>query len=454
MAHRVVILGGGFGGLYAARALRRAPIDLTVVDRRNFHLFQPLLYQVATGSLSPGEITAPIRAILRNQKNARVLLGDAVGLDAAGRRLILADSPTESSEVPYDTLIVATGAQNYYFGNDRWREFAPALKSIEDATAMRHKILYAFEAAESDPARRRAWLTFVIVGGGPTGVELAGALAEIARDTLRHDFRSIHPEESEILLLEGSAHVLPTYPEKLSIAAERSLVKLGVHPRTGVRVVAIDDDGVTLKSGERIESRTVLWAAGVAPSSFGKVLASAVGSKDAGGMLDKEGHVMVGPDLTVQGHPEIFVIGDLAHVEQDGKVLAGVAPVAMQEGRYCAAAVIARLRGERLSGRAVAPFHYHDKGSLAVIGRAAAVADLGRVKIHGAIAWLAWLFIHLMYLVGFRNRVIVFVRWGFQYLSFDRGARLITGDEPGGGPDGAAVRTNSRDEKADPSVRS
>ncbi len=425
MAHRVVILGGGFGGLYAAQALRRAPIDLTLVDRRNFHLFQPLLYQVATGSLSPSEISAPIRAVLRDQRNARVLLGDAIGLDAAERRLILADG-----EVPYDTLIVATGAQNYYFGNDQWPQFAPGLKSIEDATAVRHNILYAFEAAEreSDPHRRRAWLTFVIVGGGPTGVELAGALAEIARDTLRHDFRSIHPEESVILLLEGTPHVLPTYPEKLSIAAERSLVKLGVQPRTNVRVVAIDAAGVTLTSGERIESRTVLWAAGVAPSDFGKVLASALfnGSEDA--LLDKQGHVVVGQDLTVPGHPEIFVIGDLAHVEQDGKILAGVAPVAMQEGRYVAAAIMARLRGDRLRGRAVKPFHYHDKGSLAVIGRAAGVADLGRLKMSGVIAWLAWLFVHLMYLVEFRNRVIVFVRWGFQYLSFDRGARLITGD--------------------------
>ena len=451
MAHRVVIVGGGFGGLYAALALRRAPIDLTLVDRRNFHLFQPLLYQVATGSLSPGEITAPIRAVLRDQRNARVLLGDAVGLDAAGRRLILADGPAGSNEVPYDTLIVATGAQNYYFGNDGWQKFAPALKSIEDATAVRRKILYAFEEAEreSDPERRRAWLTFVIVGGGPTGVELAGALAEIARDTLRHDFRSIHPEESVILLLEGSPHVLPTYPEKLSIAAERSLVKLGVKPRTGVRVVAIDDDSVTLSTGERIESRTVLWAAGVAPSDFGKVLASAVFSGPADALLNKQGQVMVGQDLTVPGHPEIFVVGDLAYVEQDGKILPGVAPVAMQEGRYAAAAIIDRLRGG-----AVRPFHYHDKGSLAVIGRAAAVADLGRVKLHGTIAWLAWLFIHLMYLVGFRNRVIVFLRWGFQYLSFDRGARLITGDEPGVDPEGASVATTSRDERADRTLRS
>jgi len=372
---------------------------------------------VATGSLSPGEITAPLRAVLRNQKNARVLLGDAVSLDPAGRQLILADG-----QIPYDTLIVATGAQNHYFGNDTWPAAAPGLKSIEDATAVRHKILYAFEAAEreQDLARRRAWLTFVIVGGGPTGVELAGALAEIATDTLRHDFRSIHPEESHIILLEGSPHVLPSYPESLSVDAERSLVRLGVRPRTNVRVTAIDPESVTLSSGEKIVTRTVLWAAGVSPSAFGKVL-----EERAGATLDRQGHVNVAPDLTIPGHPEIFVIGDLAHLDQDGKPLPGVAPVAMQQGRYAARAIVERLRG-------VTPpsFRYHDKGSLAVIGRAAGVADFGRLRFHGLIAWLLWLFVHLMYLVQFRNRLIVFIRWGFQYLSFDRGARLITGSPP------------------------
>jgi NADH dehydrogenase len=411
---RVVIIGGGFGGLYAAQALKRAPIDLTLVDRRNFHLFQPLLYQVATGSLSPGEVTAPLRAILRNQKNARVLLGDAVSLDPLARQLILSDG-----RIPYDTLIVATGAQNDYFGKETWRGVAPGLKSIEDATAVRHKILYAFEAAEreQDPVLRQAWLTFVIVGGGPTGVELAGALAEIATDTLRNDFRSIHPEESHILLLEGSPHVLPSYPKDLSIAAERSLVKLGVRPRTNVRVTAIEPESVTLSTGERIATRTVLWAAGVSSSDFGKVL-----QKVAGATLDRRGQVNVAPDLTIPGHPEIFVVGDLAHIHQDGKPLPGVAPVAMQQGRYAANAIM-----ERLSGKTPAPFRYHDKGSLAVIGRAAGVADFGRLRFHGLIAWLLWLFVHLMYLVQFRNRIIVFIRWGFQYLSFDRGARLITG---------------------------
>ena len=412
MSHRVVILGGGFGGLYAAKALRRAPVEVTLVDRRNFHLFQPLLYQVATGSLSPGEIAEPLRAVLRNQKNARVLLGDAVDLDAENRRLILADG-----EVPYDSLIVATGAQNYFFGHPEWQKIAPGLKSIEDATAIRHNILYAFEAAEreSDPALRRAWLTFVIVGAGPTGVELAGALAEIAHDTLRHDFRSIHPEESRILLLDGTPHVLSAYPQSLSIEAERSLIKLGVRPRNGVRVTCIDSSGVTLEtpSGQdRIEAKTVLWAAGVSPSDFGKVLA-----QRAGATLDKQGHVMVDPQLNIPAHPEIFVIGDLALVEQNGKALPGVAPVAMQQGKYAA---------RRIMNRTSAPFHYFNKGSLAVIGRRAGVADFGFLRFHGAIAWLLWLFIHLMFLVQFRSRLIVFIRWGFQYLTFDRGARLIT----------------------------
>jgi NADH:ubiquinone reductase (H+-translocating) len=410
--HRVVILGGGFGGLYAAQALRHAPVEVTLIDRRNFHLFQPLLYQVATGSLSAGEIAEPLRAVLRHQKNADVLLGDAIDLDAENRRLILADG-----EIPYDTLIVATGAENHYFGHNEWEKIAPGLKSIEDAAAIRRKVFYAFEAAEreSDPALRRAWLTFVIVGAGPTGVELAGALSEIAHDTLRHDFRSIRTEESRILLLDGSPHVLSAYPVSLSIEAERSLIKLGVRPRNGVRVTSIDEHGVTLEtpSGQdRIEARTVLWAAGVAPSAFGKVLA-----KRAGATLDKEGHVVVDPQLNISGHPEIFVIGDLALVEQNGKPLPGVAPVAMQQGKYAA---------RRLTNRANAPFHYFNKGSLAVIGRRAGVADFGFLRFHGAIAWLLWLFVHLMFLVQFRNRVIVFIRWGFQYLTFDRGARLIT----------------------------
>ena len=427
--HRVVILGGGFGGLYAAKALRHTPVDVTLLDRRNFHLFQPLLYQVATGSLSPGEIAAPLRAVMRSQKNVQVLLGDAVDLDAQGRRVILADG-----SLPYDTLVVAAGARNSYFGHDDWKASAPGLKSLEDATTMRHKILDAFERAEreTDPAVRDAWLTFVVVGGGPTGVELAGALAEIARDTLRHDFRAIHPENSKILLLEGGPRMLPTFPPDLSEDAERSLVKLGVSSRVGVRVTAVDPEGVTISStaGEQhIKTRTVLWAAGVTASEFGQVL-----QKAAGASLDKQGRVVVAPDLTVPGHPEIFVVGDLAHAEQDGALLPGVAPVAMQEGRYVADAI-----GERLRGKTPKPFHYFDKGTLAVIGRRAGVADLGKLHFHGVIAWLLWLFVHLMYLVQFRNRLIVFIRWGFQYLSFDRGARLITGktsDQTGAEPGG------------------
>jgi NADH dehydrogenase len=419
ISHRVVILGGGFGGLYAAKALRSAPVDVTLVDRRNFHLFQPLLYQVATGSLSPGEIAAPLRSLLSRQKNTRVLLGDAVSVDVEGRRLILSDGAA-----PYDTLLVATGARNQYFGHEAlWEPIAPGLKSIEDATRIRNKILYAFEAAEreTDPARRRAWLTFTIVGAGPTGVELAGALAEIANDTLRHDFRSIHPEEAQILLLDGAPRVLPVFPESLSEAAERSLARLGVKLRTGVKVTAIDETGVMItspKGEERIEARTVLWAAGVAISSFIGALAQATGAA-----CDKMGRIRVEPDLTVPGHPEIFVVGDAAYLEWHGAPLPGVAPVAMQQGRYAARAILERLRG-----RSPAPFHYLNKGNLAVIGRAAGVADFGRLRFHGWLAWLLWLTVHLTYLAQFRNRVLVFVRWGFQFLTFDRGSRLITGD--------------------------
>jgi NADH dehydrogenase len=414
----VVILGGGFGGLYAAKALGNHA-KVTLIDRRNFHLFQPLLYQVATGSLSPGEIAAPLRSLLRKHRDTFVRLDEAVDLDAVNRRVLL----TSGASVAYTHLIVATGARNHYFGNDAWRAVAPGLKSIDDATAMRHKILYAFEAAERepDPEIRRAWLTFVVVGAGPTGVELAGALAEIARDTLRNDFRRFHPEESQILLLDGSARVLPGYPEDLSEQAEHQLIRLGVRPRTRVQVIAMDAEGLTLRTpdGEqRLPTRTVLWAAGVTASEFGKVLAERTSVT-----LDRQGRVRVSPDLSVPGHAEIFVIGDLAYLEQDGKPLPGVAPVAMQEGRYVASLILAQQRGGN-----VMPFRYRDKGSLAVIGRAAGVADFGRWHFHGWPAWFLWLFVHLMYLAQFRNRVLVFIRWGFQYLTFDRGARLITGD--------------------------
>ncbi len=417
--HRVVIVGGGFGGLYAARALKRSDVDVTLIDRRNFHLFQPLLYQVATGSLAPGEIATPLRLLLRKQKNVRVLLGEATGVDVEARRLILA-----YGEVSYDSLIVATGARNYYFGHDVWEPIAPGLKSVEDATRIRHNILFAFEAAERepDPQKRRAWLTFVVVGAGATGVELAGALAEIANDSLRYDFRTIHPEESQILLLDGAPRVLNTFPESLSAAAERLLIKLGVRPRTGVKVTAIDSDGVTISSAkgeERIESHTVLWAAGVLASDFGSIL-----QRSAGAELDKTGRVKVTPNLNVPGHSEIFAIGDLARLEHNGAPLPGVAPVAMQEGRYAASVILARLQ----RAAPPAPFRYFDKGNLAVIGRNSGVGVIGGVQLKGRIAWLAWLFIHLMYLAEALNRVLVFVRWGYQYITYYRGSRLITGD--------------------------
>ena len=419
--HRVVILGGGFGGLYAAKALKRAPVEVTLLDARNFHLFQPLLYQVATGSLSPGEIASPLRAVLSRQKNTRVLLGQAVDLDVRARRVIL-DS---RQAVDYDSLIVATGSTDSYFGHDDWRRNASSLKTIEEATEIRHKILYAFEAAERepDPEKQREWLTFVIVGGGTTGVELAGALAEIAHDTLRHDFRSIRPESARIFLFEGAPRLLPTYPEDLSAKAKAALLHLKVTPRTGASVTGIDDRGITVKTSDgetRISARTVIWAAGVKPSSFAEVL-----ERSAGAPRDKRGSVIVNGDCTIPGHPEIFVIGDMAHFEQDGKTLPGVAQVAMQQGSYAAHSIAKRLRGEP-----VAPFHYFDKGNLAVIGRAAAVAQIGPLHLSGLLAWLTWVFVHLMYLVEFSNRVLVFVQWAFFYLTFNRGARLITGSYP------------------------
>lgn len=428
--HRVVILGGGFGGLYAAKAFRKAPVELTVLDRRNFHLFQPLLYQVATGSLSPGEIASPLRAVLRRQQNTQVLLGEAVDLDAERRKIVL-----DSGELDYDTLIVATGSWDSYFGHAEWEQVAPGLKTIEAATAIRHKILYAFEAAEKeqDPEKRREWLTFVLVGAGPTGVELAGALGEISHDTLRRDFRSIRPQEAVILLLEGSPRVLPTYTPDLSAKAEASLIRLGVTPRTNVFVTGIDEAGVTVKTvagAERIAARTIIWAAGVHASRFGEVL-----ERRAGALLDPGGRVRVNPDCSLPGHPEIFVIGDLGHFEQDGKPLPGVAPVAMQQGGYVAKLIEKRLRGETLG-----PFRYFDKGSLAVIGRASAVAQIGPLHISGLFAWLTWLFIHLMYLVEFSNRVLVFIHWGFLYLTYNRGARLITGQEAGDGRQTAGGR--------------
>lgn len=420
--HQVVILGGGFGGLSAALQLKGGPVDVTLVDRRNYHLFQPLLYQVATGSLSPANIAEPLRNILKNHRNTRVLLAEAVDIDVANRRVVLSDG-----SVPYDTLIVATGSSHQYFGHDEWQKFAPGLKTIEDATDIRRRILLAFEAAEreTDKEKQRAWMTFVIAGGGPTGAELAGALGEIANDTLRHDFRHVDTSQARIVLVEGAERVLPSYPQKLSEAARRMLERLGVTVRTGTFVTDVQEHSVTIRTGERTEvfpTRTILWAAGVLASPLGRALA-----KNTGAPIDKVGRILVEPDLTVPGHPEIFVIGDLANFShQTGKPLPGVAQPAIQEGNYVARVIKQRLNGDR-SAR---PFHYWDKGNLATIGRGAAVADLNWLQLSGFPAWLIWIFIHLLYIVEFRNRVLILMQWGWLYLTWDRSARLITGKNP------------------------
>jgi NADH dehydrogenase len=417
--HRVVIIGGGFGGLYASKGFGKLPVDLTVIDRRNYHLFQPLLYQVATGALSPGEIASPIRHILHKQRNTRVLMGEVIDVDAAAKEVILRGGDRE----PYDTLIVATGATHYYFGHPEWEQYAPGLKTIEDATEMRGKILMAFEHAEleHDPELRRAWLTFVVVGAGPTGVELAGALGEIANDTLKHDFRSIDPREARIFLIEGEDRVLPPFPPDLSQHAEKSLVVLNVQVRLKARVISVDGTGVVVSCGgntESIPAKTVLWAAGVHASPLGQVLHDRVGAP-----LDKAGHVIVNPDLSIPEHPEILVIGDLANYShQDGKPLPGVAQVAMQMGEYSV-----KLTRARLEGRTIGPFRYFDKGNLAAIGRAAAVAQIGNIHLWGWVAWVIWLFVHILYLIGFDNRMVVVIEWAYNYFTHNRGARLITG---------------------------
>jgi NADH dehydrogenase len=419
--HRVVILGGGFGGLLAAKALRRAPVQVTLIDKRNFHLFQPLLYQVATGSLAPGQVAAPLRGILRKQKNVRVLLGEAVDLDPASRTVLLGDG----DRVEYDSLIVATGSESSYFGNDQWRRWAPSLKSMEEATAIRHKILYAFEAAERAKSleERHAWLTFTIVGAGPTGVELAGALAEIATHTLRDEFDSIRPEEAQIVILNGSPRALAAYPEELSTEAERALIRLGVRVRNQARVIHIDGEGVRFRlpdgAESRIATRTILWAGGVMPSDFTRTLGARLGVE-----LDRAGRIPVNPDLTVPGHEEIYLAGDVAlSRDRDGAPLPGVCQVGVQQGVYAARAIVARVNGRPRPK----PFRYFNKGEMAVIGRGAAVANIFGVRQSGLLAWLMWLFIHLMYLVNFQSRVLVFIQWGFQYLTFSRAQRLITG---------------------------
>jgi NADH dehydrogenase len=417
---KVVIIGGGFGGLRAAQALRSAPIDVTLIDRRNYHLFQPLLYQVATGSLSPGEIAAPIRSVLSGQKNTHVLLGQVTDIDPLAKRVQLADGVS----LEYDSLIVAAGSQTFYYGHDSWREWAPGMKSVEEATNIRHKILYAFEVAEriSDPAERRAWLTFVIVGAGATGVELAGAIGEIARQTLKNDFRSINPKEAQIILMDGAPRILPPFPEDLAQKAEHALAKLGVQVKTGVMVKAIDKEGVTIESGvgtDRVNARTVIWAGGVTVSPLGRTLASRTKAETNTG-----GKIKVNPDLTLPGYPDIYVVGDLALLSgPDGKPLPGVAPVAMQQGTYAAKAIVRKVQG----AKELPPFKYFDKGDMAVIGRASAVANIFGFHISGLPAWLLWAFVHLMYIVEFRSRILVFVQWAIQDLTFSRGARLITG---------------------------
>jgi NADH dehydrogenase len=419
--HQVVIIGGGFGGLYAAKSLKQAPVKITLVDRRNFHLFQPLLYQVATGWLSVADIASPLRGVLKHQKNTQVLLAEATDFDVPQRQVVLSDGV-----LSYDTLIVATGSRHHYFGNDHWEPLAPGLKTPEDALEMRRRLLLAFEAAEreTDPDRTRTWLTFVIVGGGPTGVELAGALAEIARDTLRQDFRKINPADARIILLEGLDRVLSSYPLDLSAQAEAMLMRLGVTVRTGSVVTDIQPEAVTVRCGEQqdyIPSRTVLWGAGVQASPLGRHLAEATGAE-----LDRAGRIVVASDLSIPQHPEIFVIGDLAHLQQPtGTPLPGVAPVAMQQGRY-----VARLISERLHGNSLSAFHYRDRGHMAIIGRAAAVADFGRLRFTGFLAWIAWLFVHVMSLVEYENRLLVLVQWAWNFLTSNRSARLITGESP------------------------
>ena len=409
----VVIVGGGFGGLYAAKALRSAPVRITLLDRKNHHLFQPLLYQVATAGLNPAEIAAPIRRVLRAQRNVRVLLAEVTGIDPDERTI-----SSTAGTFGYDFLIVATGASHSYFGHDDWEAVAPGLKSLEDALEIRRRVLLAFEKAECcapSPEERAAWLTFVIVGGGPTGVELAGTLAEVAHHTVANDFRVIDPTAARILVLEGLDRVLPSYSELLSERAKRQLERLRVEVRTNAKVTGIDAEGVSIGE-ERIAAKTVLWAAGVRASPLGRWL---------GAPLDRAGRVKVAPDLSVPGHAEIFVIGDLAFIEQDGQPVPGLAPAAIQEARHTAQNILRTMEGE-----ARRPFRYVDKGSLATIGRNAAVADIGGLKLSGFVAWLAWLLIHVFFLIGFRNRFLVIFDWAFSYLTYERGARLITGDPP------------------------
>jgi NADH dehydrogenase len=426
----VLIIGGGFAGLSAARRLGGRDVSVTLLDRRNHHVFQPLLYQVATAGLSATEVAAPLRRILRKYENVTVLLAEAVRIDAPARKVVLTDG-----EIGYDYLILATGATHSYFGHDEWERFAPGLKSLEDALVIRRRMLLAFERAEreADAQRRRDWLTFVVIGGGPTGVELAGTLIEIARYTMRHEFRRADPAEARVILLEGLDRVLPPYPPDLSGKAQRQLERLGVEVRTRSMVTAVDAEGVSL-GADRLRARTVLWAAGVAASSLGRSL---------GVPVDRAGRVKVEPDLAVPGYPEVFVAGDLASFEQDGRPVPGVAPAANQMGAHAAANAL-RLA----SGETTRPFRYVDKGSLATIGRRAAVAVVRGVKLWGLPAWLAWLGIHIFFLIGFRNRIVVIFEWALAYFTHQRNARLIL--EPRESPPGPAPEPPPRPPESTP----
>jgi NADH dehydrogenase len=424
---KVVVVGGGFGGLQATQKLSRMPVDVTLVDRRNFHLFQPLTYQVATGALSPGEVCYPLRTVFKRHRNVEVLLGEVTGFDLDRRIVHVTPGAGDSGpiELPYDTLIVAGGSSYSYFGHDAWARVAPEVKSLESALATRARILSAFEAAEleTDEERRRAWLTFAVVGAGPTGVEMAGQIGELARDTMRRDFRAIDPRECRVLLLEAVDRVLTSFPPSLSHKAERSLERLGVTPLLQRTVVDMDGHTVTVQAPdgatEPIPARTVIWAAGVTASSLAARLAELSGAE-----VDRAGRIAVEPDLSLPGRPEVLALGDMVRVRDaagEPEVLPGVAPVAMQQGRYAAKRV-----GARLAGREIGPFRYRDKGNLATIGRAAAVADLHWIRLSGYLAWVTWLLIHIYYLIGFQNRLLVMIRWSFSFITRGRGARLIT----------------------------
>ncbi len=419
--HHVVIVGGGFAGLYAAKSLSKAPVRVTLIDKRNFHLFQPLLYQVATGGLSAGDISSPLRSVLSRQKNVKVLMGEVVDIDPDAQIVTL----KRNEVISYDSLILATGSSHHYFGNDHWADIAPGMKTIEDALEVRRRIFLAFEAAEkeTDPDRRKALLTFLVVGAGPTGVELAGALAELAYETIKDDFTDIDPQETKIILLEGMDRVLPPYPADLSIAAKASLEKLGVEVRTQSLVTNIDGDTVSIKHDgviTEMQACTVLWAAGIKASPLGKAIAERTGTE-----TDRIGRVMVEADMSVPNYPNLYVAGDLAHyAHQDDKPLPGTAAVAMQMGSYLAKTVKAKLINEPVTA-----FNYKNKGSMAVIGRNEAVADLNFMKLSGFPAWFIWIFVHIYFLIEFDNKLLVLLQWGWNYFTYQRGARLITGDD-------------------------